>query len=140
MAMSGVKLTEECQKTYQAIQKDKTYRYAIFKIADGQINLDKVRNKDRRTGRPKRTTLTNGDLFFARSTGIFAKRSLFLFLRPLWLLSPFAAFLPAAFLCHRPPLSAPAGPPPSSPIARPPARRALIGGRCLFFFGPANFS
>jgi cofilin len=42
MAMSGVKLTEECQKTYQAIQKDKTYRYAIFKIADGQINLDKV--------------------------------------------------------------------------------------------------
>ena len=43
MAMSGVKLTEECQKTYQSIQKDKSHRYAIFKIADGQICLDKVR-------------------------------------------------------------------------------------------------
>ena len=42
MAMSGVKLTEECQKTYQSIQKDKSHRYAIFKIADGQICLDKV--------------------------------------------------------------------------------------------------
>ena len=41
--MSGVKLTEECQKTYQSIQKDKSHRYAIFKIADGQICLDKVR-------------------------------------------------------------------------------------------------
>merc|ERR1712117_527351 len=42
MAMSGVKLTEECQKTYQSIQKDKSHRYAIFKIADGQICLDKT--------------------------------------------------------------------------------------------------
>ncbi len=43
MAMSGVKLTNECQNTYQAIQKDKKFRYAIFKIADGEICLDKVR-------------------------------------------------------------------------------------------------
>ena len=46
MAMSGVKLTEECQKTYQSIQKDKSHRYAIFKIADGQICLDKVREEE----------------------------------------------------------------------------------------------
>ena len=46
MAMSGVKLTEECQKTYQSIQKDKSHRYAIFKIADGQICLDKVRKDE----------------------------------------------------------------------------------------------
>ena len=43
MAMSGVKLTNECQETYQTIQKDKKFRYAIFKIADGEICLDKVR-------------------------------------------------------------------------------------------------
>eukprot|EP00095_Tigriopus_kingsejongensis_P007305 maker-scaffold431_size173393-snap-gene-0.21 protein:Tk07305 transcript:maker-scaffold431_size173393-snap-gene-0.21-mRNA-1 annotation:"conserved hypothetical protein" len=42
MAMSGVKLTNECQTTYQAIQKDKKFRYAIFKIADGEICLDKT--------------------------------------------------------------------------------------------------
>ena len=42
MAMSGVKLTNECQDTYQTIQKDKKFRYAIFKIADGEICLDKV--------------------------------------------------------------------------------------------------
>ena len=40
--MSGVKLTNECQNVYQAIQKDKKHRYAIFKIADGEICLDKV--------------------------------------------------------------------------------------------------
>jgi len=39
-------LTEECQKTYQSIQKDKSFRYAIFKIADGQINLDKTAPRD----------------------------------------------------------------------------------------------
>lgn len=44
--MSGVKLTEECQKTYQTIQKDKSHRYAIFKIADGQICLDKIGDRD----------------------------------------------------------------------------------------------
>lgn len=43
MSMSGVELDDECQKTYQEIQKDKKHRYAIFQIADGKIKLDKVR-------------------------------------------------------------------------------------------------
>ena len=47
MAMSGVKLTNECQNTYQSIQKDKKFRYAIFKIADGEICLDKVRRSQK---------------------------------------------------------------------------------------------
>jgi cofilin len=42
MAMSGVKLTNECQNVYQAIQKDKKFRYAIFKIDDSGIVLDKT--------------------------------------------------------------------------------------------------
>ena len=42
MAMSGVKLTEACMATYTDIQKSKKYRYAIFIIKDGQIDVEKV--------------------------------------------------------------------------------------------------
>jgi hypothetical protein len=42
MAMSGVKLTEACMTTYADIQKNKKYRYAIFQIKDGQIDVEKV--------------------------------------------------------------------------------------------------
>ena len=49
MAMSGVKLTNECQNVYQEIQKDKKHRYAIFKIADGEICLDKVSTREEQT-------------------------------------------------------------------------------------------
>ena len=42
MAMSGVKLTEGCMLTYQDIQKSKKHRYAIFVIADGQIDVETV--------------------------------------------------------------------------------------------------
>ena len=42
MAMSGVKLTESCMTTYNDIQKSKKYRYAIFIIKDGQIDVEKV--------------------------------------------------------------------------------------------------
>lgn len=42
MAMSGVKLTEACMTTYNDIQKSKKYRYAIFLIKDGQIDIEKV--------------------------------------------------------------------------------------------------
>eukprot|EP00088_Acartia_fossae_P002295 TRINITY_DN10920_c0_g1_i1.p1 TRINITY_DN10920_c0_g1~~TRINITY_DN10920_c0_g1_i1.p1 ORF type:complete len:150 (-),score=42.24 TRINITY_DN10920_c0_g1_i1:300-749(-) len=42
MAMSGVKLTENCMTTYNDIQKSKKYRYAIFLIKDGQIDVEKV--------------------------------------------------------------------------------------------------
>lgn len=44
--MSGVKLTNECTETYQVIQKDKKYRYAIFKIQDGEIHLDKTGDRN----------------------------------------------------------------------------------------------
>jgi len=44
--MSGVKLTNECQNVYQAIQKDKKHRYAIFKIQDGEICLDQTGDRD----------------------------------------------------------------------------------------------
>jgi len=40
--MTGVKLTESCMTTYNDIQKSKKYRYAIFLIKDGQIELEKV--------------------------------------------------------------------------------------------------
>jgi len=46
MAMSGVKLTNECSEIYQAIQKDKKYRYALFQIANGEITLDKTGARD----------------------------------------------------------------------------------------------
>jgi len=46
MAMSGVDLDDECQKTYQEIQKDKKHRYAIFQIKDGKIRLDKCGARD----------------------------------------------------------------------------------------------
>lgn len=42
MAMSGVKLTEDCNTTYQDIQKGKKHRYAVFVISDGQINVETV--------------------------------------------------------------------------------------------------
>lgn len=42
MAMSGVKLTEGCMLTYQDIQKSKKHRYAVFVIADGQIDVETV--------------------------------------------------------------------------------------------------
>lgn len=42
MAMSGVKLTEDCNTTYQNIQKGKKHRYAVFVISDGQINVETV--------------------------------------------------------------------------------------------------
>ena len=40
--MSGVKLTEACMTTYNDIQKSKKYRYAIFLIKDGHIDVEKV--------------------------------------------------------------------------------------------------
>merc|ERR1711981_385294 len=42
MAMSGVKLTSKCMETYNEIHKAKKYRYAIFLIKDGSIDLEKV--------------------------------------------------------------------------------------------------
>lgn len=46
MAMSGVKLTEACMTTYNDIQKGKKYRYAIFLIKDGQIDVEKVGDRN----------------------------------------------------------------------------------------------
>lgn len=40
--MSGVKLTNECLNTYSDIQQGRKHRYAIFKILNGEIVLDKV--------------------------------------------------------------------------------------------------
>jgi len=42
MAMSGVKLTESCMTSYTDIQKGKKNRYAIFLIKDGQIDVEKI--------------------------------------------------------------------------------------------------
>ena len=42
MAMSGVKLTEDCMITYQDIQKSKKHRYAVFVIKEGQIDVETV--------------------------------------------------------------------------------------------------
>eukprot|EP00088_Acartia_fossae_P018457 TRINITY_DN20673_c0_g1_i1.p1 TRINITY_DN20673_c0_g1~~TRINITY_DN20673_c0_g1_i1.p1 ORF type:complete len:150 (+),score=36.48 TRINITY_DN20673_c0_g1_i1:49-498(+) len=46
MAMSGVKLTENCNITYQEIQKSKKHRYAVFVISNGQIDVETVGNRD----------------------------------------------------------------------------------------------
>ncbi|XP_023327961.1 cofilin/actin-depolymerizing factor homolog [Eurytemora carolleeae] len=46
MAMSGVKLTESCMSTYNDIQKSKKHRYAIFMIKDGQIDVEKVGDRN----------------------------------------------------------------------------------------------
>jgi len=46
MAMSGVKLTEDCNTTYQDIQKGKKHRYAVFVISDGQINVETVGSRE----------------------------------------------------------------------------------------------
>ena len=35
----------ECQKVFQEIQEGKKRRYAILKITDGEINVEKVRIK-----------------------------------------------------------------------------------------------
>merc|ERR1711887_76450 len=41
MAMSGVKLTQACMDVYNDIQKAKKYRYAIFHIKNGEIDVEK---------------------------------------------------------------------------------------------------
>lgn len=46
MAMSGVKLTEDCMNVYNEIQKGKKHRYAIFVIRSGQIHVEKKGEKD----------------------------------------------------------------------------------------------
>ena len=40
---SVVMSTNECQNVFQDIQEGKNLRYAILKIIDGEIKLDKVR-------------------------------------------------------------------------------------------------
>ena len=50
MAMSGVKLTESCMVTYQDIQKSKKYRYAIFVIQGGMIEVEKVGDRNNSYG------------------------------------------------------------------------------------------
>merc|ERR1711953_340309 len=42
MAMSGVKLTEACKTLYDDIQKGKKFRYGIFHIAGGMIDVEKI--------------------------------------------------------------------------------------------------
>merc|ERR1719435_259884 len=46
MAMSGVKLTEDCMNVYNEIQKGKKHRYAIFVIRSGEIHVEKKGEKD----------------------------------------------------------------------------------------------
>merc|ERR1711970_1575865 len=46
MAMSGVKLTEKCMTVYNEIQKSKKHRYAIFVIQNGEIDVEKLGEKD----------------------------------------------------------------------------------------------
>merc|ERR1711936_601384 len=46
MAMSGVKLTEKCMTVYNEIQKGKKHRYAIFVIQNGEIDVEKLGEKD----------------------------------------------------------------------------------------------
>ena len=45
MAMSGVKLTENCMTVYNEIQKGKKHRYAIFVIKNGEIDVEKLGEK-----------------------------------------------------------------------------------------------
>merc|ERR1711973_509064 len=42
MAMSGVQLTEACMPLYDDIQKGKKYRYGIFHITWGKIDVEKI--------------------------------------------------------------------------------------------------
>merc|ERR1712179_898409 len=42
MAMSGVELTDACMKLYDDIQKGKKFRYGVFHIASGKIDVEKV--------------------------------------------------------------------------------------------------
>merc|ERR1711997_240590 len=42
MAMSGVKLTEACKTLYDDIQKGKKYRYGVFHISGGMIDVEKI--------------------------------------------------------------------------------------------------
>merc|ERR1712126_554483 len=44
--MSGVKLTEACMTSYTDIQKGKKHRYTIFLIKDGQIDVEKVGDRN----------------------------------------------------------------------------------------------
>merc|ERR1711936_635318 len=46
MAMPGVKLTEKCMTVYNEIQKGKKHRYAIFVIQNGEIDVEKLGEKD----------------------------------------------------------------------------------------------
>merc|ERR1712066_506813 len=42
MAMSGVELTEACKTLYDDIQKGKKYRYGVFHIVSGKIDVEKI--------------------------------------------------------------------------------------------------
>lgn len=44
MAMSGVELDPECKLAYDSVQLGHQYRYVTFKIQDGKVKIDKVKN------------------------------------------------------------------------------------------------
>merc|ERR1739842_31924 len=46
MAMSGVKLTEACKTLYDDIQKGKKYRYGVFHISGGMIDVEKIGERE----------------------------------------------------------------------------------------------
>nr|AQS22575.1 cofilin/actin-depolymerizing factor homolog isoform X1 [Pseudodiaptomus poplesia] len=46
MAMSGVKLTENCMTAYSELQKGKQHRYVIFQIKDGHIDVETLGARD----------------------------------------------------------------------------------------------
>merc|ERR1712020_170522 len=46
MGMSGVKLTEACKTLYDDIQKGKKYRYGVFHISGGMIDVEKIGERE----------------------------------------------------------------------------------------------